>query len=283
MLKNTVIRRSLAGLFLLLCALPVVLAMGYAALYSVGLTGLQSDGFMLQHWATLFQGEFLSSFLYSLWIAGASSALALATALAALFTLRKELTDKRVYRMLFLPLTVPPVVIGFVIYQLFSGGGILSRVSYQSGLIDQISHFPEFVHDAYGVGIILAHLFIGFPFFLILLLNLYQQNNLDELEITAASLGAGRKDILLRVHLPVLLKGIFPVVSLYTIFFMGAYEIPLILGQSSPQMFTILILEKLQRYSLSDIPVAYAMALFYAIICIGTLSWLMMQYKKRWN
>jgi putative spermidine/putrescine transport system permease protein len=88
---------------------------------------------------------------------------------------------------------------------------------------------------------------------------------------------------LLRVHLPVLLKGIFPVVSLYTIFFMGAYEIPLILGQSSPQMFTILILEKLQRYSLSDIPDAYAMALFYAIIYIGTLSWLMMQYKKRWN
>ena len=61
---------------------------------------------------------------------------------------------------------------------------------------------------------------------------------------------------------------------------MGAYEIPLLLGQSSPQMISVLILEKLQRFNLGDIPVAYSMAVWYAAICIITISYLLMRFRK---
>jgi putative spermidine/putrescine transport system permease protein len=72
----------------------------------------------------------------------------------------------------------------------------------------------------------------------------------------------------------VLLRGIFPILALYFIFFMGAYDIPLLLGGSSPQMISVLILEKLQRYNLANIPVAHAMAVWYALLCMLTIAWL---------
>lgn len=269
------------SLFTVIGVLPVLLAVGYAALYSIGLADVRGPELTLEHWAELFQGEFLISLLHSLWIAIASTLISLLLAFTMLFWLREHLKSNHVYRMLFLPLTVPPVVVGFAVYQMWSGGGIFSRVSYHAGLISDISQFPELVHDPYGLGIILAHIFIGFPFFLILLINTFQKKKLDELEIVAISLGASNRDCIMRIHLPVLLISIFPVAALYTIFFMGAYEIPLILGQSSPQMITVLILEKLQRYNMADIPVAYAMALLYAVLCIATILWLMMRYRKR--
>jgi putative spermidine/putrescine transport system permease protein len=116
-----------------------------------------------------------------------------------------------------------------------------------------------------------------------LLLNLYQNEKLDELETTAKTLGAGSLQIIFRIELPILLRRMFPILALYFIFFLGAYEIPLILGQSSPQMISVLIVEKLQRFNLADIPVAHAMVVWYSLICLATITLLFYQYKKRFQ
>jgi putative spermidine/putrescine transport system permease protein len=268
-------------LFTVLCLLPLGLSIGYSFLYSIGGVGLLSEGLTLQHWGDLFRGEFLHSMLYSLWIALASAGGALGLALTALFTLRHHFQSNSFYRLLFLPLTIPPIVVAFVILQMYSGSGILSRLAVQSGLIDGSQQFPALVQDPYGIGILLAHLFIVFPFFLLVLLNLYQNNRLDEIERVASSLGADSTTIRFKLQLPILMRGLFPLLILYIIFFMGAYEIPLLLGQSSPQMISVLILEKLQRFNLGDIPVAYSMAVWYAAICIITISYLLMMHRSK--
>jgi putative spermidine/putrescine transport system permease protein len=211
----------------------------------------------------------------------ASATVALVLALSFLFNLRRHFEKPGTYRLLFLPLTIPPIVVGFVIYQMYAGSGIISRVLYHTGLISGTQGFPALVQDPYGIGIILAHIFIVFPFFLLVLLNVYQNENLDEIERVALSMGAFRKTIIWKLHLPILMRGIFPLLILYIIFFMGAYEIPLLLGQSSPQMISVLVLEKLQRFNLGDIPVAYSMAVWYALICIGTISYLLMKYRRK--
>lgn len=274
-------RKLIIALFVILILLPLGLSIGYSFLYSIGGVGLLSSGFTLQHWADLFRGEFLQSMLYSLWIALASAGIALLLALTFLFTLRRHFNSAGMYRLLFLPLTIPPIVVAFVILQLYSGSGIFSRLLFQAGLIDGSQQFPLLVQDPYGIGILLAHVFIAFPFFLLVLLNLYQHEKLDEIERVASSLGADSNTIRFRLQLPILMKGLFPLLILYVIFFMGAYEIPLLLGQSSPQMISVLILEKLQRFNLGDIPVAYSMAVWYAIICIVTISYLLLTYKKK--
>lgn len=274
-------KKLIIALFVVLILLPLGLSIAYSFLYSIGGVGLLSRGFTLQHWADLFRGEFLQSMLYSLWIALASAGVALLLALGFLFTLRRHFKSPGMYRLLFLPLTIPPIVVAFVIFQLYSGSGIFSRLLFQASLIDGSQQFPPLVQDPYGIGILLAHVFIAFPFFLLVLLNLYQHEKLDEIERVASSLGADSKTIRFKLQLPILMKGLFPLLILYVIFFMGAYEIPLLLGQSSPQMISVLILEKLQHFNLGDIPVAYSMAVWYAIICIVIISYLLLTYRKK--
>jgi putative spermidine/putrescine transport system permease protein len=277
------IKKILISLFVIGCILPLSASLTYALLYSLGLTGLLSDGLTLANWIKIFTGEFFHSMIYSVWIAFCSAFFTITFALTLLFIARNYLNRPNVYRSLFLPLTIPPIVLAFVIFQLYSGGGILSRIAWHLGLISDLNQFPSLVQDPYGIGIILAHIFLVFPFFLLVLLNLYENEKLDELASVASTLGAGSADIIFRVQVPVLLKGIFPLLALYFIFFLGAYEIPLVLGQSSPHMITVLILEKLQRFNLADIPVAYAMAVWYSIICIATISYLFTHFKKRYS
>jgi putative spermidine/putrescine transport system permease protein len=254
-------KKILISLFVIGSVLPLSASLTYALLYSLGLTGLLSDGLTLANWIQIFTGEFFQSMIYSVWIAFSS----------AFFTIT------------LLPLTIPPIVLAFVIFQLYSGGGILSRVAWHLGLISDLNQFPALVQDPYGIGIILAHIFLVFPFFLLVLLNLFENEKLDELAAVASTLGADSKDIVFRIQVPILLKGIFPLLALYFIFFLGAFEIPLVLGQSSPHMITVLIIEKLQRFNLADIPVAYAMAVWYSVICIATISYLFTHFKKRYS
>lgn len=277
------IKKILILLFVIGSVLPLSASLTYALLYSLGLTGLLSDGLTIANWIQIFTGEFFQSMIYSVWIAFCSAFLTIILAMALLFIARKYLNRPNVYRSLFLPLTIPPIVLAFVIFQLYSGGGILSRVAWHLGLISDLNQFPALVQDPYGIGIILAHIFLVFPFFLLVLLNLYENEKLDELASVASTLGADSKEIIFRIQVPVLLKGILPLLALYFIFFLGAYEIPLVLGQSSPHMITVLILEKLQRFNLADIPVAYAMAVWYSVICIATISYLFTHFKKRYS
>ena len=274
-----------AGLAVVLaaCMVPLALALGYAALYSLGLVGLLSDGFTLDNWAALMTGEFGRSIAFSAYVALASILGALGVALGLLFAARRTLEQPMAYRLLFLPLTLPPIVAAFVVSQLLSGGGLVSRLAWHLGLVDGPGAFPALVQDPYGLGIILTHILLVFPFLLLVLLNLWHNENLSELSRVAASLGAGRRQVVLHVQLPVLLRGIFPLAALYFVFFLGAYDIPLVLGASSPRMMSVLVLEKLQRYDLADIPVAYAMATWYALFCLITIAALYSRFRRRYT
>jgi len=276
-------KRIAISLFIIVCAVPLMAGLGYSLFYSFGIIGILNDGFTLQNWEQVFRGEFIRSIGYSAYIAAASTFLSAAIAFLFLSAGKTYWLGKHAYRSLFLPLTIPPIVSAFVIFQLYSGSGLLSRLAYHTGLLSDTTGFPSLVQDPWAIGIIMTHIFLVFPFFLLLLLNLYQNENLKELEAAAKTLGAGSIQIIFRIQLPILLRRMFPILALYFIFFLGAYEIPLILGQSSPQMISVLIVEKLQRFNLADIPVAHAMVVWYSLICLATITLLSYQYKKKFQ
>jgi len=276
-------KRIAISLFILICAAPLFAGLGYSILYSFGVIGVLNDGFTLQNWGQVFRGEFIRSIIHSAYIAAASTFFSAGIAFLFLFAGKRYWLGRHAYRSLFLPLTIPPIVSAFVIFQLYSGSGLLSRLAYHTGLLADTSGFPTLVQDPWAIGIIITHIFLVFPFFLLLLLNLYQNEKLDKLETTAGTLGAAKQQIIFRIQLPILLRRMFPILALYFIFFLGAYEIPLILGQSSPQMISVLIVEKLQRFNLADIPVAHAMVVWYSLICLATITLLSYQYKKRFQ
>ncbi|MDV7401908.1 ABC transporter permease subunit, partial [Arthrospira platensis SPKY1] len=112
-------------------------------------------------------------------------------------------------------------------------------------------------------GIIVAQAWMALPFFMLLFANLFRSSELAALGEVARSLGAGSRQVAHRVYAPVLLRKAAPTLTLYFIFVLGAYDIPLLLGAQSPQMVSMLAIRKLQRFNLMEVPQAYAISAFF--------------------
>lgn len=262
------------GLYLLLTALPLLAGIVYALLTSVGLTGALSQGFTLSHWQWALEStEVWKSITFSMYIATMALAIAMCLAFFLVIYLRPQLEKGWLSRAIYMPLAIPAAVAAFFSFQMLSASGLLARFFYQLGWINSIHQFPELINDAWGIGIILTHALMAFPFLTLVLLNLYESKGILALSELASTLGARSVDIRVKVVFPILFKGIMPTLGLFFLFILGAYEIPLLLGRQDPQMITLLTLRKLQRFDLSVIPQAYVVVLIYIALVLMVMLW----------
>ena len=255
-------------LYILLTVLPLGAGLIYALLYASGLTGILNTGATSANWQQVFSRELFLSLLYS---GGIALVVMLITVFLAIVTTvhhHTKINKGWVSYLAYLPLAVPAIVAGFFTLQLLGNAGLLARFAAGLGLISTPADFPDMVNDTWAIGIIVSHIMLAFPFFLLLYVNLYKNELLSELEQLSATLGANPKDIFRKVQLPVLLKRSMPTVVLYYLFVFGSYEIPLILGQQSPQMVSVLVIRKLSRFNLADAPQAYGIAAVYTVLVI---------------
>lgn len=256
------------GLF---CWLPLALGLGYSLLYSLGLVGLLQQGFTLAHWQRLLSLEAAWwSMVYTLVLSLAALGLSLALAFALSWAWFLRPAPLALRKALYLPLLLPPVAAGLVAYYLLSPAGLLARMAYALGWINGVESFPRLVNDAYSLGLLWTHTFLIFPLFSLLLIQLHHKERLQQLWQVAQSLGAGRAAFLRSVYLPLLWRRIRPMAYLYGIVLMGTYELPLLLGSSSPQVLSVFITDKLGRFNLADLPLGHAMAVLYALL-VGLL------------
>lgn len=246
--------------FFLFTLVPLILSFGYAALYSLGLAGILNTSFTLSNWTnTVGSREVISAFLFSFYVALISMFITITLALLLTSIFRNEVSRATV---IYLPLGIPAVVAAFYTFQVLSKTGLFT-----------------FIHDAFGIGIIATHVMMAVPFFMIVFTNLNASENIDELRNLARTLGATGLQAEFKVALPILLRKAFPTTVLYFIFVLGSYEIPLLLGRQYPQMISVLVIRKLQRFNLLDIPTAYAMAVLYLVVT-GTMILLLFQNRK---
>ncbi len=258
--------------FMVLIVLPLAGGMIYSFLYSIGAIGLLREGISLKHWERVWmEGIFLKTLGYSFYIAGTTLLLSLSIALFLVFSLMKS-TRKNPYWM-YMPLALPAMVVGFLSFQWWGRSGFFSRMAYQMGLISDLTDFPVLIQDPWGFGIIFSHTLMAIPFFWIFFRGLYENERVEELSQIACSLGANQGQILRRVSIPLLLKQGFPTLLLYFLFVLGSYEIPLLLGQSSPQMVSVSIIRKMERFNLLDKPEAYTMMWMYALLVLLLVGW----------
>ncbi len=254
-------------LLLAFAVIPLLLGMAYALLYSLGMVGVLHDGFTLTHWiAVCTSTDVLLAFTYTIAISLVSILICvtLAAGITVLLgsTLRKGLTSYVVY----IPLAFPGLVAAFFFFQFLSNSGLLSRLAYQVGIISSINSFPNLVNDKYGIGILIAQLFLSLPIFILLNVSILHNENAHALKVLAQSLGANKWQVLTKVTLPLLLRKSKPTILLSFIFKLGMYELPLLLGRSSPEAISVLTVRKMQRFNLLDIPQGYAIAVLYAIL-----------------
>lgn len=255
-------------MYILLTVLPLGAGLVYALFYASGVTGILTEGVTFSNWGKVFSRELFLSLVYS---GGIALVVMLITVFFAMITTvhhHTKINKGWMSYIAYLPLAVPAIVAAFFTLQLLGNSGLLARLAAGLGLISSPMDFPDMVNDTWAIGIIVSHIMLAFPFFLLLYVNLYKNERLGELEQLSTTLGASPKDIFRKVQMPVLLKRSMPTVVLYYLFVFGSYEIPLILGQQSPQMVSVLVIRKLSKFNLADVPQAYGIAAVYTVLVI---------------
>ena len=270
--------RAWLALYALLCGGSVALALLLALAHSVGVLGwpprASFDG---SGWRALFADDgFWLSCGYSVALTTVTLALALAFALLLLAAFGERLRHGWLARALFLPLAVPPVVAALLGFTFLSDSGLLSRVTHALGWTATPAAFPALIFDAGGRGIVITHLALVTPLFTLVFDRLHQQLRVPLLMQQAKALGASRYQAWRRVALPLLLREARPVIAVYGVALLGAYELPLLLGAAHPSMVSVTIQRALGGYDLAQRPYGYAMASVYLALLIAgwaLLTW----------
>lgn len=261
--------KATISLFAILTLGPFCMGFLYSLLYSFGLVGWMSQGFTLDHWGVLFGNPAaLLSMGYTLVLSLVSILFALVIALGIAWQFLIRQKHSRILPFIFLPMLMAPLIAGFAWYYMLSPTGFLARFLYHLGLLQRWEDFPRMVNDAFSLGIITTHVFLVFPIFTLLFIALLQKENLQGLLEQSTQLGASKWIFVRTIFVPILLWKSRPILWLYGVFLMGTYEVPLILGRSTPQVLSIFISEKLTRFDLSTIPVAHAMAVVYSLLVV---------------
>ena len=210
-------------LFVAIGVVPFAAAFMYAVLYSFGIIGVANHGFTTEFWASVWaSSEFFTSFLYSAAVALVAVTVSVGGALWATLKFRQRLEGRFLSFIIYLPLAVPGIVTGFFTFQLFSKSGFFARLSYRSGWIEQAAQFPDLVNDSLAFGIVLSFITMIMPFFLLLFLNVYKNERVEELSVLAQSLGASTKQVTRRIFLPILIKKILGAHRAVFYFFTGS-------------------------------------------------------------
>ncbi len=260
---------------------PVLLVLGGLFLTALGLTLIRSFRYMpvlgltepdLAAYAAIVTSPgFLASLGLSLWIALASTSLSAVLALASALLLRQTFPGRRLIGFLFqMNLTVPHVVGAVGILYLVSQSGAFARLAYAGGLITAPGQFPALTHDPLAIGVILLYVWKEVPFITLILLANLQTIGVDH-EATARSLGASPWQTFRHVTLPMLRPGLLAASALVFAFAFGAYEIPLLLGASSPKALPVLAWQSHTDVDLAARPEAAAMAVVIALIGLALL------------
>ncbi len=275
--KNTQYRRpqghAALVFFLLLGVMPLAAGLVYALLYSLGLIGYLNTGFTLQYWYIALTSKALwASLTLSLGLAVLVSAVSFFLALRCVIALHPYLKQRGVRFSLHLPLALPPLVAAFVSFQWLGGTGMLARGAHAIGLIQTTDSFPVLVNDPYYIGVFVTLLLLNFPFILLLVLDQYDRAGIPEYVHLAATLGGNSAQIRRKVIQAILVHRVLPTLVLYTVFLFGAFEVPLLLGQQSPAMISVLISQKFSKFNLADVPVAYTCAVLYAGVILVLIA-----------
>lgn len=258
------------GLLALVIGGNLVLALGLAGAQSLNLMSWpRAERIDSSGWLRLVQhGEFWRSLSYSIALSLITLVIAVALALAMQRMFAHALGNGLLRRLLLLPLALPGVAAALLAFVVLGDSGVLSRIGHALGWIKAPAEFPSLLFEPGGRGIVLTHLVLVAPVFALLFERLAAHLRLPWLIEQARTLGANPRQAWWRVALPLLLRQARPVILVYALALVGAYEIPLMIGGAQPPMLSVAIAEAVDGYDLATRPYGYAMACAYFVLLI---------------
>jgi len=275
-------RGDLSGLALLAIVIvgPMLWILGYSLVYGLGGIGMLSDGWTLRHWRSAFSvGGLRESLLFTPAIAATVTLLAVASSLALVLLRPRARHSRLALSLLCIPLATPSAVMALIAYQILSPGGFLARLAFRAEWIESPTSFPALVNDRFAIGLIAAQTASAFPLLGLYFLKTWQSAHTDRYCRLAESLGATQWQARRQVALPMLLRRGRPMILLTFLFTLGSFEIPLLLGRQSPQMFSVLTQRRFAQFDLLQRPEAFVLAMTYFLL-VGFAVQLLLLWRK---
>jgi len=208
-------------------------SLGY--LPQLGLTHITFD-----YYKEILRDEiFLKSLLFSLKTSFISTVISVMIGVLISYFLCKHKFSKLRNSIIKLPVIIPHIVVILLMTTVFSQTGIISRLLYSLGFINDSSSFPLLLSDNRGIGIILVYLWKGIPFTVITTYNILTNVN-DSLENVAINLGASKWQSFRYIALPLAMPSIISSFIILFAFSFGSYEVPFLIGPTTPKALPVL-------------------------------------------
>ncbi|SDX73742.1 putative spermidine/putrescine transport system permease protein [Tepidimicrobium xylanilyticum] len=232
------------------------------------------EGFTLKYYKEVLKSEdFLSSLKFSFYISMVSSVLAVILGVLLAYSIVQSKSKKKIMENIYkLPITVPHIVAVLLVYNILSQSGIFPRILYSIGIIEEQTQFPSLIYDRYGIGIMITYLWKEIPFVAMVVYTVL--NNISEkLSEVALNLGANKRQVFFYVILPLILPSVFSAFIIIFAFSFGAYEVPFLLGPTSPKALPIQAYVEYTNPNLVNRPYAMVINMILTFVSI-VLVWL---------
>lgn len=211
---------------------------------------------------------FLESLKFSLNISLFSSAIAVIIGVALAYSMLINKHRKSIEKILYLlPIIVPHMVAAFLMFNILSQSGLLSRILYYLGILKSESDFPSLIFDRYGVGIIICYLWKEIPFVAMVVYTFISNIN-KSLEEVAVNLGANRRQFFWHVMIPLSLPSIISSFIIIFAFSFGAFEVPYLLGPTTPKTLPVKAFIEYTNPDILNRPYAMALNVVLAFISL---------------
>ncbi len=216
--------------------------------------------FSLRHFRAVLADPLLRSSVFhtltvSLFAAGISVILGTLLAMGLWVLPRKFKTFALMYK---LPIILPHLTAAFIVLVLLSRSGIAASAAYHIGLIEGTAGFPDLLYGGSKFGLIAAYVWKEAPFAALLILSILSKLDFDYIR-TGRMLGGSRLQLFRGIvypHIAPVLDISFIILFLYTL---GAFDIPYVIGGSSPRMLSITVYNLYFRRELAVRPQALAL------------------------
>ncbi|AKC61837.1 ABC transporter permease [Clostridium sporogenes] len=224
----------------------------------------------------LISKEFIESLKFSLFTCTISSLIAefIGVILAYIIFLNKK--RSKILDVIYkIPIIIPHTVAVLLIINMLSQNGILARILYNLGLISSRNVFPALIMDRLGIGIVITYAWKEIPFIILVIYAVL--TNIDEkMWHLSRTLGASRIQTFLKVIFPILMPSILSSFIIIFAFSFGAFEVPYLLGPTTPKLLPVKAYIEYSSPDLTNRP--YAMVINTILIVISTF--LIVLYKK---
>ena len=157
-----------------------------------------------------------------------------------------------------LPILVPHAVVALFVVQILGQTGLIARVGYALGLLEDYAQFPQLLYTSNYLGTIAAYLWKEIPFVAYFVLA-FMSGISDTLGEAAENLGASPLRGFFEVILPLSLNVIAKAFLIIFIFAFGGYELPLLLGATLPKALSVQTYLAYMSPNLLERPLAMAM------------------------